>query len=310
MGAPRPASGPVASGPTPHPTEPTATTSPATAPAPPPPGDPFDIALVGDTGYSNQYDQQFQRVIEDMNRHQLGFVVHDGDIKAPPDARVNPDRVCEDSRYVQVRGWFKEVKAPFVYTPGDNEWMDCADPAGRLAFLRNTFFPNDQSLGERTLTVTNQRARGYPENARWSLGGVVFATLNVPGPNDNIPEPGESGPRREANRAWLEAAFEAAEATNAPALMIIWQANPFYDMFDHVFSYLTQELKSRAVAFGKPVVLVHGDTHAYKIDHPWPDVPHFTRVETHALVDPTSWVRATVDPAAPGVFTFHDEVAG
>jgi ribosomal protein L24E len=301
-------SAPVLSGPTPNAAKPTntspttetsSTTTTATTTRPSPP---FDIALIGDTGYSAEQDVKFQRVIEDMNRHELAFVVHDGDIKAP-------DSPCGDARYTKVRDWFDHVEAPFVYAPGDNEWMDCADPPGRLAFLRNTFFPTDQSLGER-YPLTTQRARGYPENARWARGGVVFATLNLPGPNDNIPSPDESGPRRLANLDWLRAAFDTAQATGAPAVMIVWQADPFNDLFDHVFSYLMDELKRRAIDFGKPVVLVHGDTHIYTIDNPWPDVGTFTRVETHALVDPTNWIRVTVNPADPKVFTFHDELAG
>jgi hypothetical protein len=304
MGTSRPQTGLVLSGPTPDPAKATPTTdggSPNTAT--PAPGGPFDIALVGDTGYSPTLDAKFQLVIKDMNRHPLAFVVHDGDIKDP----ASP---CDDARYAKVRGWFNEMDAPLVYTPGDNEWMDCADPVGRLAFLRDTFFPADESLGEQRLPLTTQRDRGYPENARWTKGGVVFATLNVPGPNDDIANPDESGPRRLANLDWLRAAFEVAEATEAPAVMIIWQADPFTGLFDHAFSYLTNELKRRAMEFGKPVVLVHGDTHTYTIDHPWPDVPHFTRVETHALVDPTSWIRVTVNPEAAGVFAFHDEDAG
>jgi hypothetical protein len=39
-------------------------------------------------------------------------------------------------------------------------------------------------------------------------------------------------------------------------------------------------------------------------------VPNFTRVETHAVADATKWIRVTVNPTAPGVFTFHDELAG
>jgi hypothetical protein len=36
------------------------------------------------------------------------------------------------------------------------------------------------------------------------------------------------------------------------------------------WSYLMDELKQRATAFGKPVVPVHGDTHVYRIanEHP------------------------------------------
>jgi hypothetical protein len=144
---------------------------------------------------------------------------------------------------------------------------------------------------------------------------VVFATINAPGPSDDISNQNESGPRRVANLAWLQAAFDLAQSTDAPAVMVIWQADPWFSTPGHDFAatwkYLTDALKERAAAFGKPVVLVHGDTHVFRIDNPWPDVPNFTRVETHGLAaDSGNWVRATVDPSDPKVFTFTTEHAG
>jgi hypothetical protein len=219
-----------------------------------------------------------------------------------------------------------------VYTPGDNEWMDCnnvntnpneapMDSLERLAKLRELFFSEDASLGMNPMPLTTQRqvpgdaTHSYPENARWSTEGVVFATINAPGPSDDVPNHDESDPRRMANHEWLEAAFDQAEATNAPAVMIIWQADPWYVSptgidFGPTWKYLIEKLKERALAFGKPVVLVHGDTHVYRIDNPWPDVPNFTRVETHALGDSVNWIRATVDPSDPKVFSFANEHAG
>jgi hypothetical protein len=58
------------------------------------------------------------------------------------------------------------------------------------------------------------------------------------------------------------------------------------------------------------VVLVHGDTHVQRIDHPWRDVPNFTRVETFALAQADRWIRATVDPDSGRVFSFSLERAG
>jgi hypothetical protein len=89
-----------------------------------------------------------------------------------------------------------------------------------------------------------------------------------------------------------------------------WLSTPGHD-FAAIWRYLTDALKERAAAFGKPVVLVHGDTHVFRIDNPWPDVPNFTRVETHGLAaDAANWVRARVDPSDPKVFTFTTEHAG
>jgi hypothetical protein len=174
---------------------------------------------------------------------------------------------------------------------------------------------------------TTQRQAGYPENARWTKEGVVFATINAPGDNDNVPNPGESNPRRVANVAWLNAAFDHAQAVDAAGVMIIWQANP-WQFFAKSWTYLTDVLRDRTVAFGKPVVLVHGDTHIHRIDtggkvNPdgspdtnWPAIPNFTRVETYAAgppaggagpLQPEKWLRATVDPNSPQVFSFATE---
>ena len=68
-------------------------------------------------------------------------------------------------------------------------------------------------------------------------------------------------------------------------------------------------LKERAAAFHKPVVLVHGDTHHYRLDHPWKDVPTFTRVETFASDEANRWVRGVVDPDSRQVFSFTTETA-
>jgi hypothetical protein len=52
------------------------------------------------------------------------------------------------------------------------------------------------------------------------------------------------------------------------------------------------------------VALVNGDTHEYRIDHPWPELPNFTRAETWAPGDNDRWVELVVDPADPNLFRF------
>ena len=228
-----------------------------------------------------------------MNQFPLAFTVHDGDIWSGTTS-------CTDSRYAAVRAVFDSFHHPVVYTPGDNEWADCSAPDDRLAHLRQVFFPTADSLGARRFPLTRQYPT-YVENARWSAGGVVFTTLNVPGPD------GEAGDHaselKAAAVAWLDAAFDEAARSGSAAVMIVWQDNPFLPATD---GELVRTLKRRAQAFARPVVLVHGDTHEFRIDHPWSDVPHFTRVETFATDDSHKWVRATVDPSTPGVFAFEE----
>ena len=76
-------------------------------------------------------------------------------------------------------------------------------------------------------------------------------------------------------------------------------------------------LKKEMAAFEKPVVLVNGDSHYFRIDKPFarrplqgatePLVENFTRLETFG--DPIHhWVQVTVDADDPNVFTFRQRI--
>ena len=79
---------------------------------------------------------------------------------------------------------------------------------------------------------------------------------------------------------------------------------PGIDGYDNFLSALIAETQS----FAGQVVLVHGDTHFFKIDKPLLDQAHllqnFTRVETFGSPN-VHWVKATVDPRTRNVFTFE-----
>src|SRR3954447_14985995 len=150
------------------------------APAPGPRS--FDFGAIGDTGFTADARARFPGLVADMNAAGLAFSVHDGNIRADPDA-------CLDSFYADTRDLFDRFTAPLVYTPGDNEWLNCKtegmDPVRRLAALRRVFFGSDRSRGGRMLPVDRQ-APDYPENARWRFGAVTFAALHVAGSHDDL----------------------------------------------------------------------------------------------------------------------------
>jgi hypothetical protein len=60
-------------------------------------------------------------------------------------------------------------------------------------------------------------------------------------------------------------------------------------------------------------VLVHGDSHYFRIDKPLYGsrsqrrIENFTRVETFGNPD-VHWVRVTIEPDNPDVFTFHPQI--
>jgi hypothetical protein len=265
--------------------------SPSLPLTPPPPSGPrtstpFKVGLIGDTGYSSADDATLVAQRARMNQTDLAFITHDGDIQ-------KQGAPCTNERLEYIRGVFNGFEAPFVFTPGDNEYKNCPDRSVRLAVIRRIFFPDDQTLGRNRMTVERQSSP-YVENARWTRDGVWFATLNVPDNGGGIPA--------SVNIDWLNGTFDAAEAGGAAGVMIVMQADDAFTGSD--LGGLTEALEQRVERFGRPVVVVHGDGHSYTIDHPWKETPNLTRVETYYGAS-GKWVECTVDASTPGVFSFQ-----
>jgi len=292
----------------------------------------FQFGLIGDQQYTAEQEAQFPAVIRAMDREPLAFIVHDGDIKG--------GQRCTDELFRDRLQLFQSSEHPFVYTPGDNDWTDCHsggmggyDPLERLARLRQLFYADPgQSLGKRTLSLTSQseqrRFQLFKENLLWTTGEVVFATIHAVGSNNGLgrnPEgDAEVQARNEASLSWLRTAFSLAREGRFQALMLITQANPLFELPSadprrRGFAELVTILEQETRAFGKPVVLVHGDTHYFRIDKPLPYIEgprvstappllrNFTRVETFGPAD-LHWIRVRVVPANPNMFIFEPEV--
>ena len=124
----------------------------------------FRFALIGDMPYTKPQEIQFTRVVDVLNKADLAFVVHIGDIQADPRIYNRaPDTTsmpCVDENYKAMLDAFQRIRHPFILTPGDNEWTDChhlqarkIDPLEALAKVRATYFPDGKSLGQRTIAV-------------------------------------------------------------------------------------------------------------------------------------------------------------
>lgn len=196
------------------------------------------------------------------------------------------------------------------------------------------FFAGEQSLGKRTMRLTRQSQSPdhlkFRENARWDINGVTFVTLHIPGSNNNLgrtPEgDAEYRERNAANLTWLQQAFAHAKANDSRAVMIIQQANIF-ETFPPLpgpvekpsgFADTLALVEKETIAFQKPVVLVHGDSHFFRVDNPFwrrpprgqvgtPALENFRRVETFGSPD-HHWVHVTVEPNDPAVFTFRPRI--
>jgi len=210
----------------------------------------FRFALIGDMPYTKPQEVQFARVVDILNKSDLAFVAHIGDIQADPRiynrAPETTSMPCVDENYKAMLDAFQKIRHPFILTPGDNEWTDChhlqarkIDPLDALAKVRSTYFPDGKSLGQRTVAVESQAKDAahakFRENLRWSMGGVTFATLHIVGSNDNLgrtPEmDAEHQERKAANIAWMRAAFARAKADNSRGLVLLTQANPGFENY-------------------------------------------------------------------------------
>ena len=193
-----------------------------------------DLAVIGDVPYGQGQISALPANIAQINAdRQVRLVMHLGDIK-------NGSSECTDAYFAQIRTDFDAFEDPLVYTPGDNEWTDCHRPSNgghlpteRLAKLRSVFFDHPgQTLGIDAREVDHQRAP-FVENVAWTQSRTVFATLNVPGSNNDLapwfsqqtpaavvtPEQQqEYDTRLQADLSWLDHAFDRAERQHAAAV--------------------------------------------------------------------------------------------
>jgi hypothetical protein len=309
-------------------------------------GQSYTVGLFGDVPYGAAGKVEYPRLLADMNAARPSFAIYDGDLKA------GGDGACTDQLYLQHKDWFNSLRFPVVVTPGDNDWTDCwgrygpgtggYDAEERLAFERQQFFSTDFSLGARPMRVERESSeagyQAYSENARWVAGPVMYLTLNFQGSNDNLPHAGVDGEtrsdaeiarqtaehnaRQAADVHWLQESYAKAKQLGVKGVVVTWQSDPNFNnegklqplQYDGLVT-LRDELRKQVIAFSGQSLLVHGDSHYFKIDKPLnydngQVVEKFTRVETFGAAN-THWVSLTVDPHDPQLFQLRPQfVAG
>lgn len=127
--------------------------------------------------------------------------------------------------------------------------------------------------------------------------------------------------RLRADIAWLYKTFALAISEHASGVVLMAQA----DMWDPAeanlsgFTPVVQRIAGLARAFGGPVLLLEGDSHQFRVDHPLTPgdpaygrhplggltAPNLTRIVVEGSTNPTEYLRLTVDPATPQVFSWQ-----
>lgn len=226
------------------------------------------------------------------------------------------------------------------------------DPVSNLDLVRNIFFPNPGKAFGSGMDVHSQALeydtafptdKNYVENVWVEKSGVMMLTLNIPGGSNNDTDPWYGAPtmspvqaqevanRSAANLRWLDVAFKKAKANGDAAVVIMAQAD-MWDVDGKSPAHLTQykqfldRVASQSIAFGKPVLMINGDSHSYRSDNPLMQkapcviepsagvtatacsndaydsqpngysLSNFHRIVVHGSTAPLEWLKLTVDP--------------
>lgn len=282
--------------------------------------DRFTVIAFGDMPYILPADySRFENLIKIVNNQNQAFNVHVGDIKSS-------STPCSEDYYQKIYNYFESFNKPLIYTPGDNEWTDCNkveagsyDPEERLEVVRKLFFKDNKSFGKGKITMVvqsqNPAYSKFAENRRWNFQGVVFGTVHLVGTNNFfLPESKnfnhEFFERDDANIAWLNEIFIEAKKNSSPGIFLFTQADMFTPEKAASGCYVRflRELKKLTIDFGKPVVLVNGDSHKFIVDKPLllddltkKVLQNFTRVQVFGESDIHA-VKITVTPSSPAFF--------
>jgi len=298
------------------------------APSPNPPGT-FSFAVLGDAPYYEWEELQYRLVLQTLEANDLSFVIDVGDIFWRP---------CSDKRYLQTLKEFNTLRHPVIYTPGDNEWVDCWEPRSggfspldRLNRIRQIFFEKPAiSLGRNGMHLESQSNRErfseFVENARWAHEGIVFATVHIVGSKNGMrafparteADDVESRHRTDAAAAWVRETFAEARNSNASAVVLSFHANADLessadDPYRQAFEPFLTAVEEEAERFARPVLLVHGDGHEYTVDQPvvrrttGRTLENLTRLQVPGS-PAVGWVRVVVTPGVEASFVFEAHV--
>ncbi|MEW6369488.1 MAG: hypothetical protein AB1584_01025 [Pseudomonadota bacterium] len=241
------------------------------------PHDDADAHRFGVIGHSfdGKSDKRFRQALADTADKANAFVVVTG-IKHAAEP-------CGDRLYQERRELVERFKRPVIVLPAGSDWTGCRNSAGRtnaierLNRLRELFHGEPHSLGKTTLPLTrlsmSPRFRSYAENAHWTVGKVLYASVNLPANNNHYlaaaGRNSEYEDRLVANRFWLNRLFTLAKGDKVDAIVLFSEGDlkPFAEpeprtllrraagVFDG-FAFTRRQVQQLAKKFRGKVLLV------------------------------------------------------
>ena len=216
----------------------------------------FEFAVLSHSFKAGTDDAPLKKAIAGVSAFNASFVVATG-IKSAGEA-------CSDKLYSQRKDLLDASTPPLIVSLSASDWAGCRNSRGRgnaierLNRLRDVYFADNQSLGQRKLTVSRlsstAKFRSYAENAHWEVGGVLFATVNLPANNNHfLPEAGRNSEfedRLVANRAWLQRLFAMAQGKKLDGIVLFSDGD--VGVLDEEESSLLPSFSSKQDGFAGP----------------------------------------------------------
>lgn len=275
----------------------------------------FRFAVVGSSLGTTSKAADLRAALEETDADNLAFVVVHG-IKPRSES-------CKDEVYLQKRHQLQQAKNGIIVSLVASDWAQCSTARGRssaverLNRLREFFFVGDFSLGHTRMPLMRQSAspqfRGIGENARWEVGSVLFATINLPGKNNQyVTDAGRNSEYEDrliANRAWLKRLMTIASYRKFGAVVLFADGDPVTKAKSRLFARETgydgyadvrRQLRESAASFAGKVLIVHGQPSTVAS---WKTGGIRWDGNLGMLDASTGLLRIGVEPTSPSVFS-------
>jgi hypothetical protein len=304
-----------------------------------------------DDPYGAIYGSFRDSVNDHVKNNDVQLAFHTGDIKSGGSP-------CVTLYYDRFADLANSLNVPTLLTIGDNEWTDCHrsgfNPIDRLQYVRDRFYNHVTSTassntvrnrlgGGDTISISHfgPYSRPYIENQYVIRDGIIFATLHVPGSNNNFRSGGCAASLNEVDKGCVMAnaeyvarnhavvsalriVFSTAKSQKLKGIMFVIQAhfwggtvekcNSLRINVNNAEASVASGYKSFMKAFMEEVsqyhnigdvVVVHGDAHFFRNCRPtvYNNVA-FVMVPGSADV---SWALATINSerSLSNVFSFQ-----
>jgi hypothetical protein len=231
----------------------------------------FDVISHAFSGTLNE--DALRRALRESDAGNPAFIVVNG-IKSATEP-------CSDALYSARRDVLTEAQAGVIVSLAAGDWIGCRNKNASIAIerlnrVRDLFFSDEFSFGASRIALLRQsvtpKFRSYTENARWEVGNILFATINLPAANNHFVQDGgrnnEFEDRLIANKNWLQRLFALATQRKMAGIVLFADGNPLTQPGQRPFmlhgqrdgfAETRQRITTLAGKFRGKVLLVHGE---------------------------------------------------